>query len=204
MVESLTLHFSGDGYVHRLIASKTRGHLVELPHPSRRRGEGDGAKRDAKPGSERQTDDPGAVAAAWLRRRPPPVRSPESEDEEEMANAVVGSKLDAVGLEYNQLLASQLESQARAIDARASISSYSHPSATTSPASSRPREPTRTAPPQPRRLQRRAPSPPPRSQAFEKASQKRASGFVAPPSLASPTRGLAPLRWQGRRQSCAR
>jgi len=85
--------YHGDGYVHRLIASKTHGHLVELTHPGRGGGRGRGGA-DALAESE-------ACGGA----------GGDAEEEDGLGEAMLSSKLDSVGLEYNQLLASQLESQ---------------------------------------------------------------------------------------------
>lgn len=84
---SLDLHtqrvwdYVGDGYVHRLIQSKTDGKLVELVAPPCARG---GGGRDDCESCSHQS---------------------------EVQEAVLNSKFEAVASEYNQLLTSQLDSQ---------------------------------------------------------------------------------------------
>lgn len=103
--------YISDGYVHRLIASKTHGHLVELTPPasrtrSRRRGgsaAGDGGASCAGADEDQDaTCEDGAGAGA---------DDDEAGGDGGLDEALLASKLDAVGLEYNQLLSSQLESQ---------------------------------------------------------------------------------------------
>jgi BRCA1-associated protein len=123
----LLLLLTGDGYVHRLIQSKTDGKLVEVPSPapacshsspghhmhhqhSRHRhshaarsldrtGSGcSGAAAAANSGSSDQ-----ACGASSC---------PVCVDEQaQMKEALVSSKLDAITLEYNYLLTTQLDSQ---------------------------------------------------------------------------------------------
>ena len=79
-------------YVHRLIASKTHGHLVELsPAAPRRHASADDAGCDAEACGELCAEAP--------------------RGDDELDAAMLASKLDAVAMEYNQLLTSQLESQ---------------------------------------------------------------------------------------------
>ncbi|CAD7701598.1 unnamed protein product [Ostreobium quekettii] len=76
-----------DGYVHRLIRSKTGGKLIEVPTPGAE-GEGSGgtgSSAGCTKGNEAKYDEEG--------------------------DAMVASKLDAIAFEYNHLLTAQLESQ---------------------------------------------------------------------------------------------
>jgi BRCA1-associated protein len=82
--------YASDGYVHRLIQSKTDGKLVEVPSPAPAPREEAGA---ASSGIETRFD-------------------------ADMEEALVSSKLDAIGQEYNLLLAGQLEEQRRWYDGR--------------------------------------------------------------------------------------
>ena len=98
----------GDGYVHRLIQSKTDGKLVEVPSPApacghsgRRRGSmpcgsGGGGGGGGYGGGGYGGDEEGC---------------PECSHEAELKEAMVSSKLDAIAFEYNHLLTSQLDSQ---------------------------------------------------------------------------------------------
>lgn len=84
--------YVGDGYVHRLIQSKTDGKLVAVPSPATgSRSNAGGASHDGVGAGVE--DDKG-----W---------GPKGELEE----ALLASKLDAVAQEYNHLLVTQLESQ---------------------------------------------------------------------------------------------
>ena len=96
--------YLGDGYVHRLIASKTHGHLVELTPPATRtprRRRGGGAAGGADCGDAADGDGAGAGGDG----------DDQLDDDPGLDEVLLASKLDAVGLEYNQLLSSQLESQ---------------------------------------------------------------------------------------------
>ncbi|GMH32890.1 hypothetical protein BSKO_00724 [Bryopsis sp. KO-2023] len=77
--------YAGDGYVHRLVRSKTDGKLVEVPAP--------GGESSGSLGNSRAQDTDGGKF--------------DSEKDE----AIVTSKLDAIAFEYNHLLTAQLESQ---------------------------------------------------------------------------------------------
>ncbi|KAK9837153.1 hypothetical protein WJX81_006530 [Elliptochloris bilobata] len=76
--------YAADGYVHRLIQSKTDGKLVEVPRP-------------APPSSSRAMPPESAEAAA-------PVDAG-------LEEALVASKLDHLATEYSHLLVSQLDAQ---------------------------------------------------------------------------------------------
>ena len=97
--------YLGDGYVHRLIASKTHGHLVELTPPAsrmpRRRRGGGAAGGGADCGDAGEADGAGGGGDG----------DDPLDDDPGLDEVLLASKLDAVGLEYNQLLSSQLESQ---------------------------------------------------------------------------------------------
>jgi BRCA1-associated protein len=94
--------YLGDGYVHRLIASKTHGHLVELTPPaSRTRRRGGSAAGGGADCGDGDADGAGGGGDG----------DDQLDDDPVLDEVLLASKLDAVGLEYNQLLSSQLESQ---------------------------------------------------------------------------------------------
>lgn len=76
--------YAGDGYVHRLVQSKSDGKLVEVPSPL-----------GQCSGSNSQTG----------------MEGHEGKYEDEKNKAIVASKLDSIAFEYNHLLTAQLESQ---------------------------------------------------------------------------------------------
>ncbi|KAJ3124213.1 hypothetical protein HK098_001328 [Nowakowskiella sp. JEL0407] len=88
--------YVGDGYVHRLIQSKSDGKLVELPAPqtSRQRQRTTGGQKD---------EETEQMESAY-------VFDPDQ--------SVPREKFDAVGLEYSYLLTSQLESQRHFFEAQ--------------------------------------------------------------------------------------
>lgn len=103
--------YISDGYVHRLIASKTHGHLVELTPPAsrtRRRRQGQGA---AATGSAACAETVGDSEATCEEGTGVGADDDAADDDHGLDEALLASKLDAVGLEYNQLLSSQLETQ---------------------------------------------------------------------------------------------
>jgi BRCA1-associated protein len=92
--------YVNDAYVHRLVRSKTDGKLVEVTAPTLARG-GDGCG-----GQEGCSAAAGAGGACSAHGEGCCV-----EADPKMEEALVASKLDAMALEYNHLLVSQLESQ---------------------------------------------------------------------------------------------
>eukprot|EP00850_Spirogloea_muscicola_P009482 SM000053S17439 [mRNA] locus=s53:368169:371669:- [translate_table: standard] len=82
--------YVGDGYVHRLIQSKTDGKFVELPAPSGRNS---------------------ALAGAEKQRSGTDLEDGSCEPDWDMQEVLLDSKFEAMAYEYNHLLASQLESQ---------------------------------------------------------------------------------------------
>lgn len=128
---------TGDGYVHRLIQSKTDGKLVEVPSPAptcphgspsihhhrrhqqhhRQRSTGDGR---LDPLCRSRSGSSAAAAGACSSGNeadgdtcssgncPCPVCA---DEHREMKEVMVSSKLEAISLEYNHLLATQLDSQ---------------------------------------------------------------------------------------------
>lgn len=82
--------YVGDGYVHRLVQSKTDGKLVEVPPPMTTCSPGPCIDRRRSCGSH-------------------PIDP--IEEDEGMKEALLASKLDAITTEYNHLLATQLDSQ---------------------------------------------------------------------------------------------
>lgn len=126
---------AGDGYVHRLIQSKTDGKLVEVPSPAptcphgspsihhhrrlhhhhRQRSQGDGR---ADPLSRSRSGSSAAAAGACSSGNETdmePCTAPDcpvcADENKQMKEALVSSKLEAISLEYNHLLATQLDSQ---------------------------------------------------------------------------------------------
>lgn len=82
-----------DGYVHRLIRSKTGGKLIEVPTPGAGEGSGTtGTSAGASKCDEEKCDDETEV--------------------------IMASKLDAIAFEYNHLLTAQLESQRQYFEVR--------------------------------------------------------------------------------------
>lgn len=86
--------YASDGYVHRLIQSKTDGKLVEVPSPA-----------------PAQRDDGGGGGGATS-------SNTETRYDADMEEALMSSKLDAIGQEYNALLANQLDEQRRWFEGR--------------------------------------------------------------------------------------
>eukprot|EP00879_Flechtneria_rotunda_P014888 GHRR01015555.1.p1 GENE.GHRR01015555.1~~GHRR01015555.1.p1 ORF type:complete len:723 (+),score=280.06 GHRR01015555.1:163-2331(+) len=132
--------YAGDNYVHRLVQSKTDGKLLELPSPvangshtsparhpqfRQRRNRSNTQqelRRSCSSCSTANAAQPGAAAAGSsgpAAGNQPNGSSgcgssncPECADEEmDAKEAIVNSKLDAITLEYNYLLTSQLDSQ---------------------------------------------------------------------------------------------
>jgi BRCA1-associated protein len=122
----------GDGYVHRLIQSKTDGKLVEVPSPApacgrhphhhlRRRGSapcgsgggagggggGAGGGYGVPPCSSRD----GGAAAGDDSDGDDGSGCEVCAHERDVKDAMVASKLDSISFEYNHLLTSQLDSQ---------------------------------------------------------------------------------------------
>lgn len=122
--------------MHRLIQSKTDGKLVEVPSPAptcphgspsihhhrrhhhhRQRSQGDGRLGDPLARSRSGTS--AAVAGACSSGNDPGLDAPCSvadcpvcaDENKQMKEALVSSKLEAISLEYNHLLATQLDSQ---------------------------------------------------------------------------------------------
>ncbi|KAK9813824.1 hypothetical protein WJX73_000232 [Symbiochloris irregularis] len=83
--------YVSDGYVHRLIQSKTDGKLVEVPSPAQASHANRGAA-DQGPNGAPEVDRCGSMGAQG-------------------GDAGLSSKLDAITVEYNHLLVSQLDSQ---------------------------------------------------------------------------------------------
>lgn len=126
---------AGDGYVHRLIQSKTDGKLVEVPSPAptcphgspsihhhhhhrrhhhHQRSHGDRADPLCRSRSGSSAAAAGACSSGTEADLEPCTSSscPVCADEnKQMKEALVSSKLEAISLEYNHLLASQLDSQ---------------------------------------------------------------------------------------------
>lgn len=129
---------AGDGYVHRLIQSKTDGKLVEVPSPAptcphgspsvhhhrrlhhhhhhRQRSQGE-PRPDPLARSRSGSSAPAAPGAcssgtdADLEACTAPDCPVCADENKQMKEALVSSKLEAISLEYNHLLATQLDSQ---------------------------------------------------------------------------------------------
>lgn len=128
---------AGDGYVHRLIQSKTDGKLVEVPSPAptcphgspsvhhhrrlhhhhhhRQRSQGEPRPDPlARSRSGSSAPAPGACSSgtdADLEACTAPDCPVCADENKQMKEALVSSKLEAISLEYNHLLATQLDSQ---------------------------------------------------------------------------------------------
>eukprot|EP00878_Enallax_costatus_P011007 GHUV01011496.1.p1 GENE.GHUV01011496.1~~GHUV01011496.1.p1 ORF type:complete len:327 (+),score=137.85 GHUV01011496.1:94-1074(+) len=123
--------YAGDGYVHRLIQSKTDGKLVEVPSPAphacphgspgqhHRHHRHHRSNRAASRVDRTNSGSSGAAGSCSTAAAPAGDRS-SAEDEEcpictreqqQLKDALVISKLDAITLEYNYLLTTQLDSQ---------------------------------------------------------------------------------------------
>ncbi|GBG77380.1 hypothetical protein CBR_g23711 [Chara braunii] len=94
--------YVGDGWVHRLIQSKTDGKLVELPAPCTVK-VGGTTSRDSCNEWGGGGGGGGCSSAA---------------QDSDLEEAVISSKLEALSFEYNHLLTSQLESQRHYFEAR--------------------------------------------------------------------------------------
>lgn len=102
--------YASDGYVHRLIQSKTDGKLIEVPSPAPAcsaspRGPVGGA--DSTPARRGHRRSASGVATGSYG----PSEELGEEEAAAVEEALLASKLDFIAAEYNHLLATQLDSQ---------------------------------------------------------------------------------------------
>ncbi|KAI8465209.1 MAG: brca1-associated protein [Monoraphidium minutum] len=108
--------YAGDGYVHRLIQSKTDGKLVEVPSPAPACGH---HHTRGRPGARAPPGAGGSGGGGGYGAAPCGSGGGGGggdgcevcEHEQDLKDAMVSSKLDAISFEYNHLLTSQLDSQ---------------------------------------------------------------------------------------------
>lgn len=102
--------YVGDGYVHRLIQSKTDGKLVAVPSPATgsHSGGGGGGSRAERCSGNDAAHGHGMDDKEWVSKG-------------ELEEALLASKLDAVAQEYNHLLVTQLESQRQYYEVRGGV-----------------------------------------------------------------------------------
>ncbi|GBF98211.1 hypothetical protein Rsub_10711 [Raphidocelis subcapitata] len=110
--------YAGDGYVHRLIQSKTDGKLVEVPSPAptcghqpRRRASGACGSAGAGGGGGGGGGGAGGAGYGAAPAGGSGGGCEVCEHDADLKDALAASKLDAIAFEYNHLLTSQLDSQ---------------------------------------------------------------------------------------------